>query len=124
MAERYRVLLGMHDGISRMDLAENMKLLKCSVTQAGLLSQMLDHARDEEFDWHFMDSNLGNSMSDGVDPADQVYELIKERVGRGEARLVTFSFNWDSRSPPRRDYEIMGKSEFGRQYIEMIRAGI
>jgi|WetSurMetagenome_2_1015567.scaffolds.fasta_scaffold231734_2 hypothetical protein len=63
------------------------------VVEVEDLPRMLEQIGKRQFDAYYMDANLGKSGSLDINPARQVYELVKSRVEKREARFLAVSGN-------------------------------
>ena len=92
MFDGLTALVGVHDKDSIPALDTAFQLCEHKVTVARTHEEMLRLAK-EQFTCYLMDLNFGSPNSPDVTPAEQVYDLVKERVGSGRSVFMGISNN-------------------------------
>lgn len=86
-------LFGYHNRemlVSHKRLAEAFDF---QVDTASTLDEMLERVKERKYQLYIMDANLDSPDTPTIDPAVQVYHLIKDRVKEGSAVFVGITAN-------------------------------
>jgi hypothetical protein len=62
---------------------------------ASSFEEMLAKTRGKKYGKYYMDINFGRPNREDIEPARRIYELVRERVERGEADFLAVSANQD-----------------------------
>jgi ActR/RegA family two-component response regulator len=111
------VLIGLHDNLALRLFAGAAKDEGWTVRTTGQREEMLTLARTEPFDYYIMDANLGQKNSPDITPAIDVYNIVQERVIRGDAKFLALSAN-SAAIQACKDYQIPAVSKFGIKLVE------
>ena len=118
MADR-KALLGLHNPRDFEAFSWMFESSGFSVDYANSMREMLDKMTQAEYEWYFMDANLGIEGGRDITPAKRIYELVKDRVKKGEARFLALSYS-DGIVKKVEDEGIpaMDKSKFSYEMVE------
>jgi hypothetical protein len=86
-----RTLLGLHDGSVRRAFKRFSELMRYETECADNLREMLERARSGEHVRYVMDANFGYEGSGNITPSSEVWEVVRDRVERGEAKFMAIS---------------------------------
>ncbi len=91
-----RLLLGIHS-ISMQDvIKQSAEREGYNVDKTMRPEEMLEQSRKGEHDVYLMDLNLGYPGSENITPAINVYDAVRKRVEKGEARFLGISNTYDA----------------------------
>jgi hypothetical protein len=86
-----RVLLGLHDSFVRGGFTRFCEVIGYEVECAGNQEEMLGRARSGEHTRYIMDANFGYEGSGNINSSSEVWEVVRDRVERGEAKFMAIS---------------------------------
>jgi hypothetical protein len=116
------VLLGLHGNSDRKNFADSFEPNGFRVIGVGSLLQMLKEMENNLFGWYVMDVNLSNSGSLDTSPSRRIYDLVRNRVERDDARFYAVSHMESvvekaiSEGIPARDKILLGMKIIGEEY--------
>jgi DNA-binding NarL/FixJ family response regulator len=88
------------------DLEEALELLLeeyGKVTRVSGYDELRERAHQEEFDTYFMDLNYGTPGATDISPAREIYQIVRERVERGQTTFIGFSFSQPTQEAARQE---------------------
>ena len=95
MTLEIKILLGFHDQEVLALFGKKLERKEgISVKKTDSLNEMLEEVQKERYDSYFMDVNLGDSNGEDINPARQVYDLVRERVEKEDAKFIASSHNY------------------------------
>jgi hypothetical protein len=90
-----RVLLGLHDKTIKGSVGSVCDLADYEVEYAQGPEEMVERARSEEHVRYIMDANFGVPGGEDINPSLRVWEVVRDRVERGEAKFIAVSARQD-----------------------------
>ncbi|MEK6927344.1 MAG: hypothetical protein AABX11_02835 [Nanoarchaeota archaeon] len=86
-----KALLGLHTKAIAVLTEACLQRKGYETEQVKTPVEMSARARTGEYSLHIMDLNLGVSGATDITPGREVYDLVRDRVGRGEALFLGIS---------------------------------